>query len=348
MNAAGTATSTAATLTVIDPPVFTSEPVSRTNVAQTTATFSVTATGTSPTYHWYKNVTNLLVDGGSISGSASNVLTISNVLAADQAAYSVVVSNAAGVLTSTNAQLVVIDPAILVQPHSVTNIDGSTVMFSVTAAGTAPLHYQWQQFAGNLPGATASVLTLTNISDSDAGTYTVIVSNSAGTVTSDPAELVTVPPLIVTQPTNITVNYLQPASFSVGVNGASPFTYQWLKNGTPISGATNRIFTIPSSTLADVANYQVIVSNVDGTETSQMATLNVLVPPSVFSIVGVTNGHPILSVSGAGGFTYAIQGANNLSSPVWIPLVTNTAPYTFVDTNNVGLNYRFYRAQFLH
>ena len=75
-------------------------PVSRTNDAGTTATFTVLASGTTPlNYQWHKNGTNL-TDTGNVSGLASNTLTLTNVLGADRADYSVVVTNAAGTATS--------------------------------------------------------------------------------------------------------------------------------------------------------------------------------------------------------------------------------------------------------
>jgi len=114
-NAAGSVTSAPpATLTVIDPPVITQQPVSITNNAGTTATFTVAATGTLPSYQWFKNATNALANGGNVYGANTATLTLSNVFGIDGANYSVVVSNAAAVLVSTNATLTVVDPFIAV------------------------------------------------------------------------------------------------------------------------------------------------------------------------------------------------------------------------------------------
>jgi hypothetical protein len=339
-NAAGNQTSTPATLTVIDPPVITNGPASRTNLATTTATFTVLASGTSPSYQWFKNGTNQLMDGGKVSGSTSNVLTITNVLGADQASYTVVVSNAAGVVTSSNALLVVIDPAILAQPVSITNLDGSTVSFTVTAVGTQPLSYQWQQDGGDVEGATDATLTLTDIADSDAGNYTVIITNSVGSITSAPAALVTVPPLIVTEPSGLTVIVGQSASFSVGVNGAIPFSYQWMKNGTNIAGETNRNFVIGSTALTDGGNYQVVVSNPVGSQTSQIAILSVLTGVPNLRIVNYSNGVATVVLTGVTGYNYAIQGSTDLLH--WIPIITNPAPYILLDTN-MAIPDKYYR-----
>jgi hypothetical protein len=90
------------------PPVITSQPLSRTNNAGTTATFSVTATGSSLTYQWIKNSTINLVDGGNISGAATANLTISNVSGSDAGTYTVQITNAAGSVLSGPATLTVI------------------------------------------------------------------------------------------------------------------------------------------------------------------------------------------------------------------------------------------------
>jgi hypothetical protein len=90
------------------PPVITSQPSSRTNNAGTTATFSVTATGSSLTYQWIKNATNNVINGGNISGATTSLLTISNVSAFDAASYTVLVTNSAGSVLSAPATLTVV------------------------------------------------------------------------------------------------------------------------------------------------------------------------------------------------------------------------------------------------
>ena len=80
-------------------------------------------------------------------------------------------------------------PGITTQPASQTVPAGSNVNFSVAATGTAPLSYQWKKDGADIPGATGVTLTLTNVQPSDAGSYTVVVSNSLGDATSDPATL---------------------------------------------------------------------------------------------------------------------------------------------------------------
>jgi hypothetical protein len=80
-------------------------------------------------------------------------------------------------------------PAIRTQPENQTAIEGTTARFSVTAAGTAPLSYQWQFQGQEIPGATQSELTIDNLEWDQAGEYRVVVSNAAGGITSQQAVL---------------------------------------------------------------------------------------------------------------------------------------------------------------
>jgi len=166
------------------PVVVLTQPASRTNNAGTTATFTVQADG-SPTlaYRWRKNGVNLS-DGGNLSGSTSATLALTNVLRADAAAYSVVVSNNFGAVTSAVANLTVVDPFISSPPANQYVDVSQTVLFSVTATGTA-LSYQWLMNGVALPGQTNASLTLTNVPGADAGgTFSVVVTNTFGSVTS--------------------------------------------------------------------------------------------------------------------------------------------------------------------
>ncbi len=342
-NAAGTVTSSNAHLTVIDGPVITAQPSSRTNNAGTTATFSVSYTGTSPSIQWFKNGTNALSNGGNISGANTPTLTLSNVFGIDRGIYSVVVSNAAAVVVSSNATLAVVDPFIVSQPVGVTNINGSTVTFSVGVTGTAPLSYQWYQDGFLLPGETGSSLTLTDIADSDAGDYTVVVTNIYGSATSASAVLVTVPPLIVTQPTSVIALVGQAVHFSVNVNGATPFSYQWQQNGTNVSGGNNRILSFANVALSNAGSYRVFVTNPSGTQLSSAATLSVYTSTVPQMAIVYSNGIATVVLTGVPTYNYAIQASTNLLN--WTPIQTNVSPFTFIDTNR--FNTRFYRGIYL-
>src|SRR5437660_1095842 len=149
------------------------------------------------------------------------------------------------------------------------------------ANGTAPLTYQWQKNGTNIAGVTSASYTTSATTTSDSGsTFDVVVSNSAGPATSNPATLTVntaaVAPAITTQPANQTVTAGQTATFSVAASGTAPLSYQWKKNGTAVSGATSASYTTPASSSSDNgALFNVVVSNASGSVTSNIATLTV-------------------------------------------------------------------------
>jgi hypothetical protein len=79
---------------------------------------------------------------------------------------------------------VLVPPGITLQPTNQTVLAGTTVHFSTAASGTTPLSYQWQFNNTNLDGAVSQALSLTNVQPAQAGGYSVLVTNSAGSVTS--------------------------------------------------------------------------------------------------------------------------------------------------------------------
>ena len=279
-NSAGNATSNVAILTVNPAPVapsITTQPASQTVTAGQTATFSVTASGTAPlSYQWEKN-------GAAISGATSASYTTPTETTADTGAqFAVVVTNSVGNATSNAAILTVnpapVAPSITTQPASQTVTAGQTATFSVTASGTAPLSYQWRKNGTAISGATAASYTTPATPAADNGAqFSVVVTNSAGSVTSNAATLtVNVPPSITAQPASQTVTAGQTATFSVTASGTAPLSYQWRKNGTAISGATSASYTTPATTTADNgAQFTVVVTNSVGSVTSNAATLTV-------------------------------------------------------------------------
>ena len=206
---------------------------------------------------------------------------------ADSGAYSVVVTNSAGMATSTDATLTVTataeKPAITTQPAAQTVTEGESATFSVTASGTAPFTYQWKKNGSDIEGVTTSSHTTDATAIGDSGAvFTVVVSNSVGSVTSSGAALTVnaaaVAPTITTQPTAQSIAAGAMATFSVAATGTS-LSYQWKKNGLNITGgmgATTNTYTTPAMSYAgDGAVYSVEVSNSAGSVTSSTATLTV-------------------------------------------------------------------------
>jgi len=292
INDIGTATSSDATLTLAaaDPAVAVNPQDVTVNFGSS-AVFSVTPSGTSPfTYQWLKNG-GPMSDTGNIAGSASRNLTVNFAACSDVASYSVIVSNSLGTVTSGSAVLSVNDPIIAAQPTAAYAIDGNNAIFTVGAAGTATLTYQWQKNGGNLSdggnifGSGTASLTVAAITSADVGSYRVTVGSGCGSnIVSTAAPLVESTAVgIAFAPQPRTVHAGDNASFVVLANGTSPYLYQWSFNGGTVSGATNSYLLIPQAQPGNAGTYSVIVSNLAGTSTSSSATLTVSASPLTLS-----------------------------------------------------------------
>jgi hypothetical protein len=356
-NLAGSVTSSNAALTVVSAPTITAPPANVSVVAGAGASFTVTATGSAPlTYQWLKNGTPL-ANGGNVSGSTNATLNFSAVTTNDAASYSVAVSNSLGGIISSPATLTVsVPPAIVMPPASATVLAGSNVSFTVTASGTATLFYQWLKNGTTISGATNAILTLASISANDAASYSVIVSNLAGTATSSAAVLtVSTVPSITTPPVNVYGIPGSNISFSVTADGSAPLTYQWLKNGTPLSnagnitGATNATLNLSAITTNDAASYTVAVSNSFGGVISSAATLTVAVPPAILSspanVTTQAGSNVSFTVTASGTATLfyqwlkngtAISGANSATLTLVNVSSADAASYSVTVTNAVG------------
>jgi uncharacterized repeat protein (TIGR01451 family) len=271
-NSLGSVTSSNAVLVVSvadSPPSIVAQPQSLTRNQGGSATFSATVAGSVPLYYqWYLN-------GNPLSGATQNSYTDSNVQPGDAGTYVLVVTNAFGSDTSSNALLtVILPPAITPQPQSQAVIQGANVTFTAGATGTPPLFFQWRKGGTSISGATGTSHSLNNVQAADAGTYTVVVTNAAGSVTSGNAVLtVYVPPAITAQPGSQTVSAGANVTFGVTATGNPAPSYQWRRNGVSISGATASSYTRNNVQSADVGVFSIIVSNLAGTATSTEAIL---------------------------------------------------------------------------
>ena len=263
-------------------PEITTQPTSQTVTVGQPVSFSVTATGDpTPTFQWRKG-------GVNIAGATNATFTIASTTANDAAIYTVVVTNSVSSVTSNGATLTVnaaaTAPSISTHPVSLSVTTGQQASFSVEATGTAPLTYQWRKGGVNINGATGATFTIPCGTDVDAGTYTVVVTNSVNSATSNGATLTvnaaTAAPTITTQPLGQTANAGANVTFIAAASGNPTPTFQWRKNGVNIGGATASSFTITGVTANDAANYTVVATNSFGATTSNIVALTVIVPPS--------------------------------------------------------------------
>ncbi len=247
---------------------------------------------------WSDQATNeagYVVDRGTASGGpyatiaivGRNITNYSNTgLLADTPYYYVVKgTNSLGVSpTSSQASATTFlptAPIINTQPQNQVTSVGIAVSFNVAASGSTPLFYQWRFNTTNIAGATASSFTKNSPQPSDAGNYSVIVSNSVNVVTSSNATLtvMVVPPSISSQPTNQTAWIGSSPAFTVSASGPGTLRYQWRFGGVNLSGATTSTLVRNNVTTNNTGNYDVIITNASGSVTSQIAILTVIVPP---------------------------------------------------------------------
>jgi len=202
-------------------------------------------------------------------------------------------------------------PAITTQPAAITVATGQTASFSVTATGTATLRYQWRKNGINISGATSRTYTTPATTSAYNGVkYQVYITNSYGAITSKSALLTvtSAPTLSITsQPTAQTVTAPATATFSVTATGSS-LSYQWMKNGAAITGATASSYTTPATSSADNgSSFQVKVSSGTQTLTSQTALLTVI--SNTFGITTQPKSQTVAAPDGAS-FTVVASGSN--------------------------------------
>jgi len=164
-------------------------------------------------------------------------------------------------------------PGIATQPQPQTVLAGGTATFSVVASGTAPFSYQWRKNGTAISGngsATSSTLTLTNVQSTDVANYDVVVTNGVNPPATSNAVGLTVTPVapnIVTQPVPQTVAAGGTTTFTVAVNGSTPFSFQWRKGGSALSnsgvfsGVTTATLTLTGVAAGDAGSYDVVVTN---------------------------------------------------------------------------------------
>jgi hypothetical protein len=199
-------------------------------------------------------------------------------------------------------------PSITTQPSSQTIVSGNAVTFTSGASGTPTPTFQWQKDSVNINGATAATYMIASVSPGDAGTYKLVATNTAGTVTSNGAVLtVNVAPQITLQPSNQTVTAGNSVTFTASASGTPAPTYQWQKNSVNISGATSSSYMIASVAAGDAGTYKVIATNSVSAATSNGAVLTVnpaAIAPS-FSLQPVSQtiwaGRPVIFTVAAGG-----------------------------------------------
>ncbi len=325
-----------------------------------TVTFSLAVGNSSPlNFQWKKNGT-ALTDGGNISGATSASLVLTNVGLSDMASYTLTATNSVGSVITEPAVLYVFGPAandspdfvldlrfppqITSQPQSQTNFFGTTVIFSATVTGNPTLMFQWRKNnapisdGGNVSGGATASLTLNHLSKADEATYTIMVTNNYGSVTSAPATLTIAPSgsaldtnkptLSITSPTNNAAV----TNFITTIKGAARDT-----NGTPNTGVALVLYSLndgplqPAGTTNQYANWSATVTLNPGSNTFAAQSLDYRGNVSALH----TNNYflkvvqPLTVITNGHGKTSMANGTNLVLTKVYTNRATASANYVF-------------------
>ena len=188
-------------------------------------------------------------------------------------------------------------PAIVTQPAGQDVVAGSRVTLSVAATADPGPAYQWRKDGADIDGATGASFTIAKARADDAGSYTVVITNPAGSVTSNAASLdVTVPPFISAHPASLTQVPSTAASLTVTASGTGTVSYQWFKDGDAIPGETGNTLALSALEIDDAGDYSVRVSDSVGSTTSRLARIVVANP-----VEGRISNLSVRSIAGFGG-----------------------------------------------
>jgi hypothetical protein len=262
-------TAAAPTLTNALPPAFVRQPQGLTVVAGTAATLAAEASGTpSFSYQW-------LFNGASLSGATNAALTLGSAALEHDGDYTLLVWNAAGLAVSVPARLTVAFPPTLQQaptnvlllvPPDPAAAPGTNAVFTVVASSRSALTYQWRFNGTNLPGATASTLTLTNVTTNSLGTVGVTVSDGLASVEASAGLYPLVRPVITQGPLGQEVPVGARVTLSAQYAGwPPPFTNVWQLGAlglvTNASHLPVSFFTFSAPGVVATQDYRFVVRN---------------------------------------------------------------------------------------
>ncbi len=373
-NANGSVTSSVATLTVTNAaPTITTQPQIQIVRLGGNPTFSVAATGTAPlTYQWFFN-TNTLIDG-----AITDSFTITNAQLNNAGTYSIVVSNSAGSVTSVPVNLIISSPSTTTNIIAQWNFnsvspDGVTTTGSTSpsvGSGTAAL------FGGTTATFAGGDASLDPAASDNSGwnTASYPAANTGNKTRGVQFNVSTAGKqhIAVTWSSQSSNTGSKYGRLQYSTNGTDFIDFSLaFTNGTSFTAKTNNLETIPgvndnpnfairfvsefeSSALNDANTNYAAATTYAGTGTMRYDMVTVLgsdippiiliPPPPVLAFAGITNNQFQFTVTGASGSNYVVQVSTNLNASNWISLFTNTAPFTFIDSNAPAFPQSFYRA----
>ena len=309
-------TSNAAVLVVKSAPTVQTSASSNTLCVGTSHTLQVSAVtnnGGSLTYQWKKG-------GVNIPNATTASLVLTNLQTSSTGIYTVDVTNSCGTTTSPDYTITVSQaPIITLDPVSQALCAGATATFTANVTGSTSV--KWQKNGVDV-GNTTTTLSLSNIAAANAGSYTLLATNSCGTTTSAVATLtVNNKPTInsLTSSSPVCAGATATITSAVTPNGDNNLTYSWSLNGTAVNGNLPTL-SIPNFQSANAGTYALVVTNSCGSTTSSATTTLQLQPtPSVANIAdqtvcqgGTLNVAPTYTNVSGGNVTYQWYFEGNL------------------------------------
>jgi hypothetical protein len=265
-NNGGTATSTAATLTVNTAPTVTTNPGDQTACEGAPVSFTAAGNGSpAPTVQW-----QVSTNGGglfnNIVGANSTTLSFNAAASQNGNQYRAVFSNSCSTATSTAATLTVNPNTTATTPADETVCQGANASFSTTASGAGPFHYAWTVDGSSFGGDTSSISVPTGSLSTGAHSVSVTVSGACNSVTKS-ASLTVQENTSATTPADETVCQGASASFSTTASGTGPFHYSWTVDGSPVGGDSASVSVATGSLSTGAHSVAVAVSGTCGTVT---------------------------------------------------------------------------------
>jgi hypothetical protein len=293
-------------------PTIKIQPRSLSTTTLVPVTFEITATGSEPLIYQWK------INGIDVLGETSRTYTVTNPTK-DITGITCVVSNLVRSVASNSVNLTVgIKPTITTQPVDQTVTTGSSVTFSVVAAGSSPLSYQWNKDGVAITGATSNIFTINPASLTDNGVYSCIVSNSFGSVVSNNARLTS--NLIISADTNNFV--LKDALISKGWDITLPVVVNVIVNSGVTVGSNSstlpafKVDSFPTGSIINLTNNGTIQGaggngGIGGTGSTNDGELgkNGGDCLKILNVINITNNGSIWSGGGGGNGGGGISGS---------------------------------------
>jgi sortilin (neurotensin receptor 3)/immunoglobulin I-set domain protein len=299
-------------------PSVTANPVNTTLCSGILASFTATASGTSPiTVQWEQSIDDISFTA--ISGATSTTLSLAAHDSINGRYYRAEFSNACGTATSASAQISVQNtPSISSHPSDLTVCDGSSASFGATDSGATS--YQWQSSSDGIsysaiPGETASSLSFTASSSSNGYFYRLLASNACGTETSNPAQLtVSAAFSIATHPKDLSICDSGWVTFTARASGSPLPSIQWEQSAdgstwVAMLGANDTTLTFYATVANSGTLYRVLFTAPCGAMYTSTATLTVDEAPSIIQ-------NPVNATACSGDTAYFSVAASGLVQQV--------------------------------